>query len=179
MRGCPSTLTAMKRAVLAAVLGVAALLGAQAPVRNVTQLAPGVFFWQGDTTIRRPANCTWVIFKDYVVVIDANFPWGARETLPEIKRTTNKPIRFVFNTHYHSDHSFGNGVFMTEGATIIASRETGAESHDKLGDVASGILARGDRPDATVYDKETAAETRAQGYRVEHPTVLFEGRMAF
>jgi cyclase len=120
-----------------------------------------------------------VIFKDYVLVIDANFPWGAREILPEIKKTTNKPIRFLFNTHYHSDHSFGNGVFMAEGATIVASRETGIESREKLGDVAIGVLRRGERPDANIYEKETAAETRAQGYKVEHPTVLFEGRMAF
>jgi glyoxylase-like metal-dependent hydrolase (beta-lactamase superfamily II) len=145
----------------------------------VAQLAPGVFVWQGDTNIRRPANCTWIIFKDYVLVIDANFPWGAREILPEIKKTTTKPLRFVFNTHYHSDHSFGNGVFMAEGATIVASAETGVESHAKLGDVASGILTRGDRPGANIFEKETAAETRAQGYKVEHPTVLFEGRMAF
>ena len=159
------------------------LLGAQSqsprPPQPVTQIAPGVFVWQGDTNIRRPANCTWVIFKDYVLVIDANFPWGAREILPEIKKTTAKPIRFLFNSHYHSDHSFGNGVFMAEGATIVASRETGLESRDKLGDVASGILSRGARPDATVYDKEAAAETRANGYKVEHPTLLFEGRMAF
>src|SRR3954471_8246728 len=107
----------MKRFLLALGLGVAGLIGAQNQVRDqkVTQLAPGVFFWQGDTNIRRPANCTWIIFKDYVLVIDANFPWGAREILPEIKKTTSKPIRFVFNTHYHSDHSFGNGVFMMEG----------------------------------------------------------------
>ena len=37
-----------------------------------------------------------------------------REIVPEIKKTTNKPIRFLFNTHYHSDHSFGNGVFMAD-----------------------------------------------------------------
>jgi cyclase len=173
----------MKRLLLALGFVVSALLGAQAPgprlPQPVAQLAPGVFVWQGDTNIRRPANCTWVIFKDYVLVIDANFPWGAREILPEIRKTTTKPLRFVFNTHYHSDHSFGNGVFMAEGATIVASAETGVESHAKLGDVASGILARGDRPGANIYEKETAAETRAQGYKVEHPTVLFEGRMAF
>lgn len=173
----------MKRLLLTLGLAVSALLSAQSPSprppQPVTELAPGVFCWLGDTNIRRPANCTWIIFKDYVLVIDANFPWGAREILPEIRKTTGKPIRFVFNTHYHSDHSFGNGVFTAEGATIVASQETGVESHDKLGDVASGILARGERPGATVYDKEIAAETRVEGYRVEHPTLLFEDRMAF
>jgi len=48
----------------------------------------------------------WVIFNDYVLVVDANFPWGAREILPKIRATTNKPIRFVLNTHYHGDHAY-------------------------------------------------------------------------
>jgi glyoxylase-like metal-dependent hydrolase (beta-lactamase superfamily II) len=93
----------------------------------VRELAPGVFFWQGDHVLRKPANCTWVVFKDYVLVIDANFPWGAREILTAIRRTTDKPIRFVFNTHYHSDHTFGNGLFVDAGASIVCSKDCAAE----------------------------------------------------
>src|SRR5690242_19888010 len=85
---------------------------------GVRELAPGIFFWQGDHVLRKPANCTWVVFKDYVLVIDANFPWAAREILAEIRRTTDKPVRFVFNTHYHSDHTFGNSVFVDAGASV-------------------------------------------------------------
>ena len=92
--------------------------------QRVTQLATGVYFWQGDTLIRRPANCAWVIFRDYVLVIDANFPWGAREILPEIRRTTDKPIRFVFDTHYHGDHSFGNLIYTRDGAVAVASEKS-------------------------------------------------------
>src|SRR5882757_8345404 len=98
---------------------------------SVHELAPGVFVWQGDRDNREPANCTWVIFRDYVLVIDANFPWGAREILTEIRRTTDKPIRFVFDTHYHADHTFGNTIFMDAGATVVWSRECGAESRSK------------------------------------------------
>jgi glyoxylase-like metal-dependent hydrolase (beta-lactamase superfamily II) len=66
----------------------------------VRGLAPGVFVRMGNRDRNQPANSGWVVFHDYVLVIDANFPWGAREILPEIRRTTkNKPIRFVFNTH--------------------------------------------------------------------------------
>jgi cyclase len=148
--------------------------------RKAVPLAPGVFFWQGDTVIRKPANCAWVVFKDYVLVIDANFPWGAREILSEIKRTTSKPIRFVFNTHYHADHSFGNGVFMAEGAAIVCSRECGSESRTKGdADWQNQVLSRGQRPNASEHDKAVAAETRANGYRLEHPTILFENRMVF
>jgi glyoxylase-like metal-dependent hydrolase (beta-lactamase superfamily II) len=102
----------MKQVVVVCVFAFLLLIAARSQEKKVFQLAAGVYFWQGDTSIRRPANCVWVLFRDYVVVVDANFPWGAREILPEIRKTTNLPIRFVFNTHYHADHSFGNGIFI-------------------------------------------------------------------
>jgi cyclase len=170
----------MKRVVVVCVFALLLLIAARSQEQKVFQLAAGVYFWQGDTSIRRPANCVWVLFRDYVVVVDANFPWGAREILPEIRKTTNLPIRFVFNTHYHADHSFGNGIFMQAGATIVCSRECGAESRSKgEADWRNQILNRGERPNASIHDKAVAAETREKGYRLEHPTVLFDERMVF
>jgi cyclase len=171
----------MHRAVLACPFVLLLLLvAAQSQEQKVSQLAPGVYYWQGDTTTRRPANCTWVLFKDYVVVIDANFPWGAREILPEIKRTTNLPIRFVFNTHYHADHAFGSGLFMEAGATVVCTRECGDESRSKgEADWRSQVIGRGERSNASTHDKAVAAETREKGYKLEHPTLLFDDRMVF
>lgn len=98
---------------------------------RMRELAPGVYFWQGDPDKRQPANCTWVVFKDYVLVIDANFPWGAREILPRIKASTDKPIRFVFDTHYHSDHTYGNSIFVDAGASIVCSDPCAEELRTK------------------------------------------------
>ena len=170
----------MKRIAAACPFALLLLVAAHSQEQKVFQLARGVYFWQGDTSIRRPANCTWVLFKDYVVVIDANFPWGAREILPEIKKTTKLPIRFVVNTHYHADHSFGNGVFMEAGATIVCSRECGDESRGKGdSDWRNQVLSRGERSNASEYDKAVAAETRERGYKLEHPTLLFDDHMVF
>jgi len=94
---------------------------------SVHQLAPGVYVWQGDRDNREPANCTWVVFKDYVLVVDANFPWGSHEILSKIRSTTDKPVRFVVLTHHHSDHSFGNSVFIDAGASIVSSEPTAEE----------------------------------------------------
>jgi len=99
-------------------------MGQVVPVR---ELAPGVFYYFGDELKHRSANCVWVVFKDYVLVIDANYPWGAKDILQEIKRTTDKPVRFVFNTHYHHDHTFGNGVFVESGATVVSTATTAEE----------------------------------------------------
>ena len=170
----------MRRAAVASVFALLLFAAARSQEQKVFQLAQGVYFWQGDTSIRRPSNCVWVLFKDYVVVIDANFPWGAREILTEIKRTTDLPIRFVFNTHYHADHGFGNALFIQAGAAIVCSRECGAESRSKgEADWRSQVLARGARPNATAHDRAVADETREKGYRLEHPTVLFDESMVF
>jgi glyoxylase-like metal-dependent hydrolase (beta-lactamase superfamily II) len=170
----------MHRIPVACAFALLLLIAARSQEQRVSQLAPGVYFWQGDTSIRRPANCTWVLFKDYVVVIDANFPWGAREILPEIRKTSDLPIRFVFNTHYHADHTFGNSVFLQAGATIVCSRECGSESITKgEADWRNQVLNRAQRPDASVHDKAVAAETRERGYQLEHPSVLFDNSMVF
>src|ERR1043165_9073765 len=92
-----------------------------AQTKPVRELAPGVYYYFGDELQHKPANCVWVVFKDYVLVIDANYPWAAQEILEEIRKTTVKPVRFVFNTHYHHDHSFGNCVFVDSGASIVST----------------------------------------------------------
>ncbi len=89
---------------------------------TVTEIAPGVWFrktrWQ---PMFIGCNQGWIIFDDFVLVIDANFPNQAEEIIPLIRKTTDKPIRYVFDTHYHGDHADGNPVFAKIGATAIAS----------------------------------------------------------
>ena len=95
------------------------------------QLAPGVFWRLGDKDIRQPANTSWIEFRDFVVVIEANTPWGIRAILPEIKKTTTKPIRYVFDTHYHWDHTQGNSVMADQGVSVVCSQDCASELADK------------------------------------------------
>src|SRR5438874_11537734 len=118
----------LRRSVLLSVFGAALIVAfGQQPASAVRQIAPGVYVRQGDRDRRQPANTSWVIFRDYVVVIDANTPWGIREILPEIRKTTAKPIRYVFDTHYHWDHTWGNSVLVDAGVSVVCSRDCAAE----------------------------------------------------
>jgi len=125
----------MRRVAVAAgfsaLMAVALLRGQRSAEDLVHELGSGVFYWQGDEILRVQTNVGWAIFKDYVLVIDANFPWGAREILPAIKKTTSKPLQFLLNTHYHADHSYGNVVFQNAGATILSSIECAEEARAK------------------------------------------------
>jgi cyclase len=93
---------------------------------DVTEIAPGVFFRYSsisatDKTVPfGGSNNTWIVFKDYVVVVDANFPKEAGDVIAAIKKTTNKPIKYVLDTHHHGDHAYGNCIWAKEGAKIVA-----------------------------------------------------------
>lgn len=66
-------------------------------------------------------NAGFVVGKSGILVIDTTFsPYHATVVLKEIRSVTQKPIRYVFNTHHHSDHVFGNQVFS---AKVVACRE--------------------------------------------------------
>lgn len=107
--------------LLLAVLWTPALVMAAPEETKVTELAPGVFFRKAQTAPTfTGCNQGWVVFKDYVLVIDANFPGQAEEVIQTIKETTDKPIRFVFDTHYHGDHADGGVQYAKIGATVLA-----------------------------------------------------------
>jgi cyclase len=94
---------------------------------TVEKIAPGVWFREGD--IKNLGHCNNIIIemKDYLIVVDANFPSGARATMADCKRISSKPVKYVFDTHHHGDHSYGNSVWTAEGATTLAYRGVAEE----------------------------------------------------
>ena len=147
------------------VLGVTFYRDAPSQSSLVREIAPGVFVRLAEPDKKIIANAGWVVFRDYVLVIDANYPWGAREILADLRKTTNKPIRFVFNTHYHADHAWGNSLFVDSGATIVCSADCMAESKDK--NTAAWNNDKGE------------GEFALKQWRLEHPQIGFSDSMAF
>ena len=97
--------------------------------RTVTKLAEGVYvirhkdapdaFPQGNTTV--------IIGDNEVFVVDACYlPSSASEDIAQIRTWTDKPVRYLLNTHWHYDHTMGNGVYAAAfpSLTIIAHHET-------------------------------------------------------
>ncbi len=54
-------------------------------------------------------NSGFIINEDHVVVIDA--PEASQQILAEIKKITDKPVKYVINTHWHDDHITGNKIY--------------------------------------------------------------------
>ena len=97
--------------------------------RSVTRIADGIY------VIRHPdapdqfpqGNTTVVIGDREVLVVDSCYlPSSARQDIAQIRGWTDKPVRYLLNTHWHFDHTMGNGVYadMFPSLAIIAHNQT-------------------------------------------------------
>jgi cyclase len=92
----------------------------QAPDFDITPVAKGVYAVIGKNGAY--ANGAFIVNEEDVVVVDTQLrPSWAREVIAEIKKITDKPVRYVINTHWHRDHVQGNQEYLVSfpSVTII------------------------------------------------------------
>src|SRR5215207_5223564 len=70
-------------------------------------------------------NTVYAITPDGVMVLDSQLlPRHAEAVIRDIRARTDRPIRYVSNSHHHPDHVFGNDLFAAEGAELVSSNFT-------------------------------------------------------
>jgi len=73
-------------------------------------------------------NAGFVVGDKGVLVIDAHISISMAKQIQErVREVTDKPIRYLVNTNYHADHTFGNCAFPAE-TLVIQQRETAART---------------------------------------------------
>lgn len=84
---------------------------------HVTKVAGNIYMLQG-----QGGNIAASVGEDGIIIVDDAYAPLADKIQAALKSLgiTDKPVRFVINTHYHEDHTGGNVPFGTVGATIIA-----------------------------------------------------------
>jgi glyoxylase-like metal-dependent hydrolase (beta-lactamase superfamily II) len=128
------------------LLGGLALLVSRSDANpeTVRLVAPGVWFREGDMD-QGHCNNAFIEMKDYLIVVDANYPSGARAALADAKRISSKPVKYVFDTHHHGDHLYGNLLWTQAGATTLAFK--GVADELKRFEPARWLEAAKDRKD--------------------------------
>jgi cyclase len=76
------------------------------------KIADGVYYATAAGTMITGGNNTVIVNDRDVMLVDAGItPAAARALLEDLRTITDKPVRWVVNTHFHYDHTAGNSVF--------------------------------------------------------------------
>jgi cyclase len=81
---------------------------------EIVELAPGIHAALLKEPLRDPieGNALFIVNDEDVIVVDAAlFPSSARRMIAELRKLTDKPVRYLINTHWHDDHHGGNAVY--------------------------------------------------------------------
>jgi glyoxylase-like metal-dependent hydrolase (beta-lactamase superfamily II) len=136
----------------AALGGIALLVSrSDATPGSVRIVVPGVWFLEGDTG-QGYCNNVAIEMKDYLIVVDANYPGGARAAMAGVQRISSKPVKYVFDTHHHADHIYGNILWTQAGATTIAFKEVAEEL--KRFEPARWLASAKKRPDVAELKRD-------------------------
>jgi len=84
---------------------------------KATKISGNIYMLEG-----AGGNIAASIGEDGIVLVDDQFAPLAEKIQASLKSLgiTDKPVRFVINTHYHGDHTGGNVPFNNAGSTLIA-----------------------------------------------------------
>src|SRR5467141_2898730 len=84
---------------------------------KTTKVSGNIYMLEG-----QGGNIAASVGEDGIVIVDDQFAPLAEKIQAALKelKITDKPVRFVINTHYHGDHTGGNVPFASSGSTLIA-----------------------------------------------------------
>ena len=79
------------------------------------KVADGIYYATSSGTMNVGANSPIIVNDDEALAIDSEItPAAARALVADLKAVTNKPVRYVVDSHYHYDHAFGNQIFAAD-----------------------------------------------------------------
>jgi glyoxylase-like metal-dependent hydrolase (beta-lactamase superfamily II) len=76
-----------------------------------------------------------------VILVDDKFEQDHDNIVANVKKVTDKPIKYILSTHYHSDHSGGNGKFLPTAEIISTANARTAIVENKQANAAPGTVA--------------------------------------
>jgi cyclase len=107
---------------------------------KVTKVAGSVYMLEG-----AGGNIGVSVGEDGIVIVDDQFAPLAEKIQAALRGITDKPVRFVINTHWHFDHTGGNAYFQKQGPVIA---QENVRERMKTGGKAAGMEIKPSAKDA-------------------------------
>ena len=83
------------------------------------KVADGIYYATSSGTMNVGANSPIILTDSEALIIDSEItPAAARALVTDLKAITDKPVKYVIDSHYHYDHAHGNQVFISNAQVI-------------------------------------------------------------
>ena len=109
------------------------------------------------------------------IVIDDKFEQHYEEIIANIKKVTDKPVKYVINTHHHGDHSGGNVKMLGSGAEILLHKNA-RENMVKGKQPGVPRIAFADEAQVVLGGKEVIARHLGRGHTNGDAVIFFPAR---
>ncbi|MBI5556491.1 MAG: MBL fold metallo-hydrolase [Deltaproteobacteria bacterium] len=125
------TIGILGQAAMALLIIGLGLSGNVLAAEKLTEIAANVYAYVDTRNMTAQnsfgANAGIIIGRDGILVVDTLVSSReAQRFIKDIRAISDKPIRYVVNTHHHLDHAFGNADFARQGAVIISQLKDAA-----------------------------------------------------
>jgi glyoxylase-like metal-dependent hydrolase (beta-lactamase superfamily II) len=118
----------VRTAIVATMMALSAPAFAQAPAASpppppdfskveikTTSLGDNMYMLEG-----QGGNITVAVAKDGIIMVDGEYAPLHDKIKAAIAEVSNRPIKYLINTHFHADHTGGNEPFARDGVTVVS-----------------------------------------------------------
>ncbi len=133
---------------------------------QLEQLADGVYAAMATELGNAASNGGFVDLGDITIAVDSFMsPLAAADLRSVAEEITGRPVTYLFNTHWHGDHVYGNQAYGPE-TTVIATEKTREMMAERTLDAHASFLKAGPEQFATLEQQIQAAEDEATADRL-------------
>ncbi len=96
------------------------------PKLTISKVKDNLYVVEGDG-----GNTGVLVTNEGVILVDDKFPRDVEFIMEKVKSVTAQPVKYLFNTHHHGDHTGGNEKVLAMNVEIIAHRNARQNIIDK------------------------------------------------
>lgn len=120
-------------------------------------------------------NVAVYVTDEGAIVIDDKFERNHEEIVANIKKVTDKPVKYLINTHHHGDHSGGNAKMLGLGVEVLLHKNARANMvRGKMPGITR--IAFADEAQVVLGGKEVIARHVGRGHTNGDAVIFFPAR---